>query len=98
MCQEALKAYPQSEILILNSAYCARQLGQYKQALQLAQKLVQQNSSYLPGLIELAYCQAMTGQRALAKSTLNQALLLNGNTDELNLLDNYLQSNKQQHH
>lgn|GEM_PF-2543645 len=98
LCQEALKAYPQSEILILNSAYCARQLGQYKQALQLAQKLVQQNSSYLPGLIELAYCQAMTGQKALAKGTLNQALLLNGNTDELNLLDNYLQSNKQQHH
>lgn len=98
LCQDALNAYPQSEILILNSAYCARQRGRYKQALELAQKLVQQNSTYLPGLIELAYCQAMTGQKELAKSTLNQALLLNNSTDELNLLDSYLKSSKPQHH
>lgn len=98
LCKEALMSYPQSELVILNATYCARQLGQYKEALQLAERLVRQNSSYLPGLIELAYCQSMTGQKELAKSTLNQALLLNSNTDELSLLDSYLKSNKQQHH
>lgn len=97
LCQESLNAYPKSEILILKAAYCARQLGQYKQALQLAQKLVLQNSSYQPGLIELAYCQAMNGQRELAKSTLSQARHLNSNTEELTLLSNYLKSNEQQH-
>lgn len=94
LCQEALKAYPRSEILILNAAYCARQSGQYKLALQLAQRLVQQNSYYLPGLIELAYCQVMTGQTDLANNTLKQAQSLECDTEELSLLSNYLKAKK----
>ncbi len=98
LCTKALLTYPKSESLTLLSAYITRLSGHYKQALIICQKLKQLNPNYQPGLIELAYNQALSGNLPLAEETFYQTTLLNSTGDEIITLDNFLKGQKRLHH